>query len=99
MKKSYKLKSLDKVQIDELERYLSPIILEEAEEIDIPIIREEEDYIILNKPKRVLSHPNSIRDAKKPSVVAFLYQHYKDLPSYGNFIRAGLVHRLDKDTD
>ena len=99
VKKSYKLKSSDKVQIDELERYLSPIILDEAEEIDIPIIREEDDYIILNKPKWVLSHPNSIWDAKKPSVVAFLYQHYKDLPSYGNFIRAGLVHRLDKDTD
>ena len=99
MKKSYKLKCWDKVQIDELERYLSPIILNEAERIDIPIVREEEDYIILNKPKWVLSHPNSIRDVKKPSVVAFLYQHYKDLPSYGNFIRAGLVHRLDKDTD
>ena len=99
VKKSYKLKFPDKVQIDELERYLSPIILDEAEEIDIPIVREEEDYIILNKLKWVLSHPNSIRDAKKPSVVAFLYQHYKDLPSYGNFIRAGLVHRLDKDTD
>ena len=99
VKKSYKLKSWDKVQIDELERYLSPIILDEAEKIDIPIVREEEDYIIINKPKWVLSHPNSIWDAKKPSVVAFLYQHYKDLPSYGNFIRAGLVHRLDKDTD
>ena len=99
VKKSYKLKSWDKVQIDELERYLSPIILDEAEKIDIPIIREEEDYIIINKPKWVLSHPNSIRDVKKPSVVSFLYQHYKDLPSYGNFIRAWLVHRLDKDTD
>ena len=73
--------------------------MDEAEKINIPIVREEEDYIILNKPKWVLSHPNSIRDAKKPSVVAFLYQHYKDLPSYGNFIRAWLVHRLDKDTD
>jgi len=99
VKKSYKLRFSDKVQIDELERYLSPIILDEAEEIDIPIVREEDDYIILNKPKWVLSHPNSIRDVKKPSVVAFLYQHYKDLPSYGNFIRAGLIHRLDKDTD
>jgi len=99
VKKSYSLKFSDKIQIDELERYLSPIILDEAEEIDIPIVREEEDYLILNKPKWVLSHPNSIRDVKKPSVVAFLYQHYRDLPSYGNFIRAGLVHRLDKDTD
>ena len=99
VKKSYKLKNWDNIQIDELERYLSPVILDEAEEIDISIVREEEDYLILNKHKWVLSHPNSIRDAKKPSVVAFLYHHYKDLPSYGNFIRAGLVHRLDKDTD
>lgn len=99
VKKSYKLKNWDNIQIDELERYLSPVILDEAEEIDISIVREEEDYLILNKPKWVLSHPNSIRDAKKPSVVAFLYHYYKDLPSYGNFIRAGLVHRLDKDTD
>ena len=99
VKKSFKLKVWDKVQIDELERYLSPIILDEAEQIDIPIVCEKEDYLILNKPKWVLSHPNSIRDVNKPSVVAFLYQHYKNLPSYGNFIRAWLVHRLDKDTD
>ena len=99
VKKSFKLKVWDRIEIDELERYLSPIVLDEAEKIDIPIICEKEDYLILNKPKWVLSHPNSIRDVKKPSVVAFLYQHYKNLPSYGNFIRAGLVHRLDKDTD
>ena len=74
VKKSFKLKVWDKVQIDELERYLSPIILDEAEQIDIPIVCEKEDYLILNKPKWVLSHPNSIRDVNKPSVVAFLYQ-------------------------
>ena len=99
VKKSYKLKDWDNVQIDELERYISPVILNEAKYVDIPIVREEDDYLILNKPKWVLSHPNSIRDVKKPSVVAFLYQYYKNLPSYGNFIRAWLVHRLDKDTD
>lgn len=32
-------------------------------------------------------------------MVGFLYHHYKSLPSIGNFIRAGLLHRLDKDTD
>ena len=39
VKKSYQLKNWDVIKIDELERYLSPIILDEAEEIDIPIIR------------------------------------------------------------
>lgn len=98
-KKSLKLKSWDQILIDELERYLSPIILEEAPKLDIPILKETADYLIINKPKGVLSHPNSIWDIAKPSVVGFLYHHYKNLPSIWNFIRAWLLHRLDKDTD
>lgn len=98
-KKSLKLKSWDQILIDELERYLSPIILEEAPKLDIPILKETTDYLIINKPKGVLSHPNSIWDIAKPSIVWFLYHHYKNLPSIWNFIRAWLLHRLDKDTD
>ena len=98
-KKSLKLKSWDQILIDELERYLSPIILEEAPKLDIPILKETADYLIINKPKGMLSHPNSIWDIAKPSVVWFLYHHYKNLPSIWNFIRAWLLHRLDKDTD
>lgn len=98
-KKSLKLKSWDQILIDELERYLSPIILEEAPKLDIPILKETADYLIINKPKGVLSHPNSIWDIAKPSIVWFLYHHYKNLPSIWNFIRAWLLHRLDKDTD
>lgn len=98
-KKSAKLKNGDKILIEDLERYLSPLMLEEAPNIDIPILKETSDYLILNKPKGVLSHPNSIRDISKPSVVGFLYHRFKNLPSIGNFIRAGLLHRLDKDTD
>lgn len=69
MKKSQKLKNGDQIFIDDLSRYLSPVILEEAPDITIPIVKEEADYLILNKPKGVLSHPNSIRDMKQPSVV------------------------------
>lgn len=98
-KKSLKLKPWDQVQIDDLERYLSPIILEEAPKLEIPILKETADYLVINKPKGVLSHPNSIWDVGKPSVVGFLYHHFKELPSVWNFIRAGLLHRLDKDTD
>jgi 23S rRNA-/tRNA-specific pseudouridylate synthase len=99
IKKSYQLKPQDQIFIDNLSRYLSPVLLEEAPVINIPLLIEKEDYLIINKPKGVLSHPNSIRDVKQPSVVGFLYHHFKDLPSYGNFIRAGLIHRLDKETD
>ena len=98
-KKSLKLKPWDLIQIDDLERFLSPIILEEAPKLDIPILKETADYLVINKPKGVLSHPNSIRDVAKPSVVWFVYHHVKELPRVWNFIRAGLLHRLDKDTD
>jgi 23S rRNA pseudouridine1911/1915/1917 synthase len=99
VKKSNKLKKWDTIEIDALERFISPVILDEAPDIDILIVKEEEDYLVINKPKGVLSHPNSIWDISKPSVVWFLYHRYSSLPSVGNFIRAGLLHRLDKDTD
>jgi len=99
VKKSYKLKQNDIIEIDNLERYLDSSFLEELPFVDIPIVLEKEDYLVINKPKWVLSHPNSIWDLSAPSVVAFLYQKYKELPSIWNFVRAWLVHRLDKETD
>lgn len=99
VKKSHKLKEGQVVLIDDITRYLSSVILDEAPNIDIPIVLEKEDYLVINKPKWVLSHPNSVWDVWQPSVVWFLYHRYKDLPSIGNFIRAGLLHRLDKETD
>ncbi len=99
VKKSYKLKKEDTITIDNLERFLSSEILAEAPSIDLPIIHERDDYLVLYKSKGILSHPNSVREVSQPSVVGFLYHHYKDLPTVGNFIRAGLLHRLDKATD
>lgn len=99
IKKSYKLKSGDIVFIDDMSRYLDAAVLDEAPMIDIPVMLETEDYLVIDKPKWVLSHPNSVWDVKQPSVVGFLYHRYKNLPSIGSFIRAGLLHRLDKGTD
>jgi len=99
VKKSYQLKNNDTIEIDNIARYLSPIILDEAPKIKIPIILEKEDYLIVNKPKGVLSHPKTVRDVHEPSVSGFLYHTYKKLPSIGNFIRSGILHRLDKNTD
>ncbi|MFA7298136.1 MAG: RluA family pseudouridine synthase [Candidatus Absconditabacterales bacterium] len=99
VKKSYQLKNNDDVEIDDVKRYLSPVILDEAPNIKIPVIIEKEDYLIINKPKGVLSHPKTVREIHEPSVVGFLYHTYKNLPTIGNFIRAGVIHRLDKNTD
>lgn len=99
IKKSYQLKNGDIVEIDDVKRYLSPVLLDEAPDIKIPIVLEKEDYLVINKPKWVLSHPKTIREIHEPSVVGFLYHTYKNLPSIGDFIRAGLLHRLDKNTD
>ena len=51
VKKSYTLKTGDVVIIDDLSRYLSPTLLDEAPAIDIPVILEKEDYLVINKPK------------------------------------------------
>ena len=99
IKKSYKLEENDRVQVDSFERYLDQQALEETPNIDIPRVLETPDYLVINKPKWVLSHPKTIWDLHEPSVSGFLYHHFKDLPSIWSFIRAGILHRLDKQTD
>jgi 23S rRNA-/tRNA-specific pseudouridylate synthase len=81
VKKSYQLKHNDQIEIDDVSRYLSPVLLDEAPHIQIPILLEKEDYLIINKPKCVLSHPKTVREVHEPSVVGFLYHTYKNLPS------------------
>lgn len=99
VKKSYKLKSWDEIIVDNMTRFIDWDIREDLAFIDLDIFIEKKDYIVLYKPKWVLSHPSSIWDLSSPSVVWFLLNKYKFLPSLGNFIRSGLIHRLDKETD
>ncbi len=98
-KKSYMLAEWDQITIDSLERFTDGWVLQEAKRVDIQILHERDDYLVIHKPKWVLSHPNSVWDLETPSVVAWAYHHYKELPSMWNFIRAGLIHRLDRETD
>lgn len=102
VKKSYLVKSGDQVAIERMTRFLDGGILEESPNAELRIMLEKSDYLVLYKPKGMLSHPNSIRDVKHPNVVWALYHHYKEqgwLPTSASFLRAGLLHRLDKDTD
>jgi 23S rRNA-/tRNA-specific pseudouridylate synthase len=51
VKKSYQLKNNDQIEIDDVTRYLSPVLLDEAPDIKIPVMLEKNDYLIVNKPK------------------------------------------------
>lgn len=42
--------------------------MEEAPKIEIPIVHESSDFLVINKPKGVLSHPRTIRELHEPSV-------------------------------
>ncbi len=97
-KKSYKLKNNDNIYIESLERFDNEEILKDFAFKELKILKEEEDYIVIYKDKWVISHPWSIWDIETPSVVSFVYNKYKKLPYIWNFIRAWLIHRLDKET-
>lgn len=99
IKKSYQLQINDSIEIDNFQRFLDNQAMEEAPKIEIPILYETSDFLVINKPKGVLSHPRTIWELHEPSVSGFLYHKYKWLPSIWNFIRAGILHRLDKQTD
>lgn len=99
-KKSYMLKTGDRVHIEHPERYMESSMLAQAPAVpEVEIMLEKEDYVVVHKPGWVLSHPNSVRWIEYPSVVWALYNRFKDMPSIWNFIRAGLIHRLDRETD
>jgi 23S rRNA pseudouridine1911/1915/1917 synthase len=67
----------------------------EATEFDLEIILEDDDYLFINKPIGLTVHPTNPSETN--TLVNKILGRYKDLPSK-DFLRPGIVHRLDKDT-
>jgi len=68
-----------------------------AEDIALDIIYEDEDIIIINKPKGMVVHPGA--GNRNGTLVNALMQHCGDsLSDINGVIRPGIVHRIDKDT-
>lgn len=66
-------------------------------ELSLPILYEDKDLVVINKPAGVAVHPG--HGAAQPTVTAWFTQRYPDNLSVGeNTDRPGVVHRLDKDT-
>ena len=77
----------------EIERR-APLVAE-PQAIDIPVVYEDEDVIVVDKPAGMVTHPaHGARDGTL--VNALLARIATGLP--GDALRPGLVHRLDRDT-
>jgi 23S rRNA pseudouridine1911/1915/1917 synthase len=65
----------------------------EAQEIPLNIVYEDDDILVINKPVGLVVHPGA-GNADRTLLNALL--HY--LPQLQTLPRAGIVHRIDKDT-
>jgi len=94
VKTSFKLKQGDKVSVE----IPPPKKLEvAAEKIDIEILYEDDDIVVVNKPKGMVVHP-AAGNYTGTMVNALLEKCGSSLSDINGVIRPGIVHRIDKDT-
>ena len=67
------------------------------QDIPLDVIYEDEDIIVVNKPKGMVVHP-APGNHDGTLVNALLYHCGGELSGIGGVIRPGIVHRIDKDT-
>jgi 23S rRNA pseudouridine1911/1915/1917 synthase len=93
-KGNYRLKAGDRVELD-----VPPVAeLEVAPEaIPLDIRYEDQDVIVVNKPRGMVVHPGAGNTAGT-LVNALLYHCKGELSGIGGVARPGIVHRIDKDT-
>jgi 23S rRNA pseudouridine1911/1915/1917 synthase len=87
-KPSHKVHSGDIVKVDyDREEGLKVI------EITLPVIYEDDDVIVINKPRGLLTHSKGVFNPE-PTVATWLSNQVTDLSGE----RAGIAHRLDRAT-
>lgn len=92
--KKYQISEADIVTISIPEPQEMEVI---AESIPLNIVYEDNDLIIINKPKNMVVHPAP--GNYSGTLVNALIAHCKDsLSGINGIMRPGIVHRIDKDT-
>ena len=71
----------------------APAITALAENIPLDVVYEDADLLVINKPPGLVVHPGA--GNREGTLLNALLHH---LPSLAALPRAGIVHRLDKDT-
>lgn len=92
--KNYKSKLGDAVEITLFDAV--PLNIE-AENIPIEIVYEDDDLLVVNKPKGMVVHPAN-GNYTGTLVNALMFHCKNSLSGINGVIRPGIVHRIDKDT-
>lgn len=94
VKPSYRVQENDEITITKIAPKTISI---EAQDIPIDIVYEDDDIIVVNKPKGLVVHPaNGNEDGTLVNAIMAICKD--SLSGIGGEIRPGIVHRLDKDT-
>ena len=94
VKANYRVKADDRV------RFIIPESVEPdipAQDIPLDILYEDQDILIVNKPKNMVVHP-APGHYEGTLVNAVMYHCKGELSGINGGLRPGIVHRIDKDT-
>ena len=92
-KSSYKLREGDVITVQDFPNEISDL---NPEDIPLDIVYEDDDIIVVNKPKGLVVHPGA--GNTEHTLANALKFHSDNLSSLNGEFRPGLVHRIDKDT-
>ena len=91
---SIKLKCNDKIKILKFNGEKNKLI---PKNISLDIIYEDQDLLLINKPKGMVVHPGA-GNHNDTLANALAYRYKNNLSNINGLLRPGIVHRIDKDT-
>lgn len=92
-KSSFKLRENDVITVEDFPSEVSSL---KPEDIPLDIVFEDDDLIVINKPKGLVVHPGA---GNTEHTLANALKFYSDnLSTLNGDFRPGIVHRIDKDT-
>lgn len=94
VKAGYRLKKEDNIEVNIPEPRLLDVT---PEQIPLDILYEDNDIIVINKPRGMVVHP-AAGNYSGTLVNALLMHCGNSLSDINGVIRPGIVHRIDKDT-
>ena len=94
VKSSFKVKTGSRISVDLPEPKELEVL---PEDIPLDILYEDDDVLVVNKPKGMVVHPAAGHE-NGTLVNAVLYHCKGNLSGINGVLRPGIVHRIDRDT-